>query len=580
MGLVVVVESVPYVVLGTAGRWVVARFSTFGRLAWVDAARGLVAVVLPFVWGPDARGVALLLVGVLLLGVLGALFDPNLGALVPDLVGPARVQQVTGLFDLTGRIARIAGPASIGLLLLPVSEVQFFALNGMTFAVSAVALGWLARRSVGAVAGGAAVGRSGKGRSAGRAWPTIRAYPRVGLAVGLHGVALFCSAVTAVGMPALLTTRYGAGAAVYGLVTAVVGAGAFLGNPLASDRRWGGWLGVYCGAWVVQGVATACMGLVLDLPALLLLALVTGLATPATSVTLRSHLGAFAPAERLRLMSVDQTVIRAGGTAGMLLPFLVDASPRGAFVVGGVTVAGAALGVLLVAARVLRPDALLPVPAGSQGAHGRRGAAGAGRALAPPRGADATGVEGFTGRPGPRATGAGWLRRRRLGPPLRRFEGGPVLNGHVLEGDVDVPVDAGVHGAEPGSTAVVEERAVVPGDAENDRPAAVPVARVGLGVGALPVPQHLFLGAGAQPVVAGAQVLDAPLDGRGVGAVVPAVAERDDRLTATSGGADVLAGEDADAGDRWGAGFEDGHGWCSSRWSVSGGALWVTSPTR
>ncbi|MFD9880005.1 MFS transporter [Streptomyces alboflavus] len=367
MGLIAVVESLPYIVLGTAGRHVVARFSTFGRLARVDAARALVAVSLPFLWSPDPWGVALLLVGVLLLGSLGALFDPNLGALVPDLVEPDRVQQVTGLFDLTGRIARIAGPASIGLLLLAVSEVQLFALNGVTFAVSAVALGWLARRYA-VVTGEGAVERPGKARSAVRAWPVLRAHPRVGLAVGLHGIALFCSAVTAVGMPALLATRYGAGAAVYGLVTAAVGVGALLGNPLASSRRSGGWLAVYCGAWALQGAATACMGLVLNLPALLLLALVSGLVTPATSVTLRAHLGAFAPAERLRLMSVDQTVIRTGGTAGMLLlPFLVDASPRGAFVVGGVMVAGSALASLVVASRLLRPDAALPLPAAARG---------------------------------------------------------------------------------------------------------------------------------------------------------------------------------------------------------------------
>ncbi|QDQ13122.1 MFS transporter [Streptomyces spectabilis] len=366
MGLVAVVESVPYIVLGTAGRHLVARFSSFGRLAWVDAARALVAVALPFLWSPDAHGVVLLLVGVLVLGTLGALFDPNLGALVPDLVESERVQQVTGLFDLTGRIARIAGPASIGLMLLVVSEVQLFALNGVTFAVSAVALGWLARRYA-IAAGGGAVERPGKTRSAVRAWPVVRAHPRVGLAVGLHGVALFCSAVSAVGMPALLATRYGAGAAVYGLVTAAVGIGALLGNPLASNRRSGGWLRVYCGAWVVQGLATACMGLVLNLPALVLLALVTGLVTPATSVTLRAHLGAFEPAERLRLMSVDQTVIRTGGTAGMLLlPFLVDASPRGAFVVGGAVVTGSALAALLASSRLLRPDAALPVLAATR----------------------------------------------------------------------------------------------------------------------------------------------------------------------------------------------------------------------
>lgn len=196
----------------------------------------------------------------------------------------------------------------------------------------------------------------------------LREHPRVGLAIGLHGVALFCSAVTAIGMPALLATRYGAGAAVYGLVTAAVGVGAVMGNPLASNRRSGGWLTVCCGAWALQGAATACMGLVLDLPALLLFALLTGIVTPATSVTLRARLGAFAPAERLRLLSVDQTVIRAGGTAGMLvLPFLVDVSPRLAFGVGGGTVVCSALITLFVALRLGRLEATQAVPAGNRG---------------------------------------------------------------------------------------------------------------------------------------------------------------------------------------------------------------------
>lgn len=361
MGLVAVAESLPYIALGTVGRRLVSRFSSYRALAWVEGARAAVAVALPFLWSPDVRGIALLLAGVLLLGTLGALFDPNLGALVPDLVEPARVQQITGLLDLTGRIARIAGPASIGLLLLLVSEVQLFALNGATFAVSAVALRWLGRRYATSAGGGTAERPGDRARPSVRAWPVLREHPRVGLAIGLHGVVLFCSAVTAVGMPALLATRYGAGAAVYGLVTAAVGVGALLGNPLASNRRSGDWLTVYCGAWALQGAATASMGLVLDLPALLLLALLTGVVTPATSITLRAHLGAFAPAERLRLMSVDQTIIRAGGTAGMLvLPLLVDASPRGAFVAGGVMVTGTALGTLLAASRLRRRDAALP----------------------------------------------------------------------------------------------------------------------------------------------------------------------------------------------------------------------------
>jgi hypothetical protein len=48
---------------------------------------------------------------VFVLGALGAMFDPNLGGLVPGLVEPGEVRQVTALLDLTTRIAAIAGAA-------------------------------------------------------------------------------------------------------------------------------------------------------------------------------------------------------------------------------------------------------------------------------------------------------------------------------------------------------------------------------------------------------------------------------------------------------------------------------------
>jgi hypothetical protein len=56
-------------------------------------------------------------------------------------------------------------------------------------------------------------------------------------------------------------------------------------------------------------------------------------------------------------MTVDQTTIRSAGTFGMLVfPFVVDASPRGAFTAAGVIVIVAASAALLAGVR-LQPDA-------------------------------------------------------------------------------------------------------------------------------------------------------------------------------------------------------------------------------
>ncbi|MFI1801228.1 MFS transporter [Streptomyces sp. NPDC020379] len=359
MGLVAVLESAPYVVLGTLGRRLVARFSSCRALAWLDAARAAVTAALPFLWSPDTRGTCVLFAVVLLLGILGALFAPNLEALVPGLAEEGRVHQVTGLFDLTARIALITGRASAGLLLLVVSRIELFVCDGAAFAVSAVALGLLARN------GGAPAARPTAARPSPRARPLLRSHPRVGLAIGVYGLLPLCSAATTVGMPVLLATRYGAGAGVYGLLTAAVGVGALIGNPLAGHWRPTGWFAVCCGAWAVDGVATACMGLVGRVSTLGLLSALTGLVAPLAAVSLRARLGRFPPAERVRLMAVEHTATHLGSMAGiMLLPLVIRVSPRGSFLTAGATVAVLAAGAHALSTRFLRTA---PAPGAAEG---------------------------------------------------------------------------------------------------------------------------------------------------------------------------------------------------------------------
>ncbi|MEV0280141.1 MFS transporter [Streptomyces sp. NPDC050610] len=334
MGLVAVVESAPYIALGGAGR-LMERCADWRRLAHLDAARGAVAVAVPLLWSPDRTGFAVLLVQVLLLGTLGALFDPSLTALVPELVEPKDVQQVSALFDLTTRLAAVAGPGSVGVLLLVVSDIELFALDGATFAVSAAALGWLGRRAVASAVPGAA-GSAGR-REAVRARPVLRAHPQVGIAIAVHAGGMFVAAVSAVGLPALLASRMGQTAAGYGLALGATAAGALAGNFLVGrlPEHWP-WLGTYCAAWAAAGITLAALSLASSLPAVLALNAASGLVIPVSAVALRTRLSRFPGPERLRLLTVDQTAIRTAGTAGMLiLPLAVDTAPAKTFAGAG-----------------------------------------------------------------------------------------------------------------------------------------------------------------------------------------------------------------------------------------------------
>ncbi|KNB49276.1 MFS transporter [Streptomyces caatingaensis] len=332
-GLVAVAESLPYVVLAGA-REGVARFMRWRALARVDAARALLALSVPLLWTPDGTGLTVLLGLVLMLGVLGAVFDPNLGALIPQLAscdGVVDLHEVSGLFDLTARIAAVVGQGSVGAVLLLVPEIQLYAIDGLTFAVSAAALTWLGRHAAGVVGRAAAQRPPAAGRR------LLRAHRPVAAAVAVSGVAQFAAAVPTVGLPPLIAVRLGQGAAGYGLTLAATAAGALVGNLLTpglpAGRRW---LGTYCAAWVLSGVALAGLGLATTLTAAVALCVAGGLLFPVTAVTLRARLSRFAPAERVALLTAHQSVTRAAGAAGLLLlPYAVDAAPGGSFVGAG-----------------------------------------------------------------------------------------------------------------------------------------------------------------------------------------------------------------------------------------------------
>ncbi|MBO3742698.1 MFS transporter [Actinoplanes flavus] len=349
MGVAAVVESIPYILIGTFGRDLVARFNSFRALGWLDAGRAVVGCSVPLLWSPGDEGLAVLLGLIFVLGGLGALFGPNLGALVPDMVERDQVRQVIGLLDLTTRIAAIAGPGAVGVILLAVSEVQLFALDGATFAVSALAMWWLhghVRRSAPAGASGAApTGPVPTGAESGAvaALPVLRRHPDVAMGLGLHGVAYFVAAVSAVGLPALLSVQLGLSAAGYGLVLAAIGAGALAGNLVIGNVRLGPWLMVDCGAWMVAGLTLLGYAMAPSLPVLLGIAFLSGLASPAGAVPWRTRLAEFERRERLRLITVNATVIRTTGTVGMLaLPMMVDAAPAAAFTGAGVLLVVAA----------------------------------------------------------------------------------------------------------------------------------------------------------------------------------------------------------------------------------------------
>ncbi|WP_405159807.1 MFS transporter [Nocardia sp. NBC_01499] len=346
MGAVAIAESVPYVLMGTFGRRIVARCASFRVLAGFDVVRAGLAAALPVVW--NVGGTPAMLVMVLTLGIAGSVFDPGFGSLVPELVAPEERQAILGAMDITGRIARIAGPGLAGLLLLVAPASVLFAADAVTFAVSAVALLVAAR-----IAAVSAVVSSGpapdRGVDPASARVLLRANPSLGAAWLVHGVGFFLSAIPAIGMPVLLAHHLHVDASAYGLVLAASGVGALLGNLVAARvRLTAGFPGWFCGAWAISGGLLIATGAASSLGWIVAFAVASGAVSPFISIAMAARLAMFPADQRLRLNSLNFTVMRASGTLGMaVIPALIAAGPARGFVLGGsvLAVVAAAVGV-------------------------------------------------------------------------------------------------------------------------------------------------------------------------------------------------------------------------------------------
>ncbi|KZM70891.1 hypothetical protein AWN90_40920 [Nocardia terpenica] len=334
MGAVAIAESVPYIVMGAVGRRVVARFASFRMLAAVDLLRGILTCALPVLWA--AGGTPIMLAVVAVLGVAGSVFDPNLGALVPDLVAPQEVPTMTAAMDLTGRIARIAGPALAGMVVLAAPPSALFVADAATFVVSVAALTVLARVAAppSPIVGMQDTSSPEETVDARR---LLRQHPAVGTALVVNGVGFLVNAAPAVGMPLLLARHLHATASAYGVVLAASGIGALAGNLVVSRIRPGArFLTRFCAAWALSGLLLIVTGAAPSLAWVVVIAAASGAVMPTMSVTLSAQLAAFAPAERRRLMSVNFATIRSCGTAGMaVIPATIADAPARGFIVGG-----------------------------------------------------------------------------------------------------------------------------------------------------------------------------------------------------------------------------------------------------
>ncbi|MCC2275505.1 MFS transporter [Streptomyces sp. ET3-23] len=364
MGLVVVVESLPHLLIGAFGRKLVARFASFRSLAAVEAVQIVVVGAMPWLW--QSLGLAGVMAVIVLIGTCDALTGPSLSALVPGLVDSGRVRQVTGLMDISNRLTWFLGPGSAAVLLAFLPAERLFWVDAATFAVSAGAFVWLGRM-VPPLGTAPVLDRWEEAASADekeeavpRALAVLRAHPRIGCALVLSGVGEFFSTVLTIGIPIWLTSQLHAGAGAYALVLSAMGVGAVVGNLLTGNVALPGrFLGVYCLVWAVRGLLLAAFALSHSLMEVLAIAATASTLVPLNSISLKAEIGALPGPQRLRVFTADSVKLHVASMSSMLLlPALLERAPKASFAAAGAATAVAGA----VAWTVARTLADRPVP--------------------------------------------------------------------------------------------------------------------------------------------------------------------------------------------------------------------------
>ncbi|MRH93525.1 hypothetical protein GFY24_40070 [Nocardia sp. SYP-A9097] len=353
MGAVAIAESIPFIVMGAVGHRLLRRCASFGVLAGIDAVRALLVAGLPWVWATG--GMPTMLGVVLVLGVFGAVFDPALGALVPDLVNPHKYLEAVALMDLTSRIARIAGPGLAGVLLMAAPITRLFTIDAATFAVSAATLVVLVRMTTGSGARWTRASSATQSTEYVRARSLLREYPYLSTVFAVQTVGFFLMALPAIGLPLLLARQLDAGPAAYGWLLTACGVASVAGSLAASHAVGGVFPVRFCMAWVVIGVLQVAIGSVGTVLWVSVFATMAGFVNAIIGIAMGTHLVSFEPPQRLRLLAVNYMVMRGAGTAGMVVvPALIASTAARGFVVGGtVLILSAAAGALLAASKMV-----------------------------------------------------------------------------------------------------------------------------------------------------------------------------------------------------------------------------------
>jgi MFS family permease len=296
-------------------------------------------------------------------GIVDAFFYPAMHSFLPLLISGERLPAANALFQATGQLLGLVGPALAGVTIAIIGTGSAFALDSASFAFAAVAIAL--------VRGGL---RTARADPAGPAAPVS---PRLSILTtiregasyafhdqGLRTLLLLATALNvaftgpiSVGLPWLSANRFDAGAAGFGLMASGFGAGALVGAIVAGSvgriRHQGG---VVLALGGLLGVGLGAIGLAPNVAVVTFIGVLIGLGVGFVNVTVVSWVQQRTETAMLgRVMSI--MMLGSVGLAPISLVvtgLLIDVQPTLVYLgAGGIILAAVAVAVASRADRAL-----------------------------------------------------------------------------------------------------------------------------------------------------------------------------------------------------------------------------------
>ena len=355
-GLVASADLGAALVVGLVGGALADRSNRRRAMVGADILRALAVLALPALAARGALGLpALVAVGVIL-GTLGALFQPALQASLPTLVpDPPALQAANALMDMTRRLARAIGPGLAGVLVALLPLPSFFTLDSATFVVSAVTILMLGSRYAWRPAAGPPRRLLADIREGLRA---IADRPAIQTAFAALSVSNFGFSIAfTLGVPLLTAQVLRGTVGDYGLIVAAYGVGNVAANLVVAmipiQRR----AEAFFAGKLVLAAGFLLLAAAPNLPVAILASAVAAVGGPMGDIPLLTLIQLEVPAGLLgKAFSVRSTLSNAGAVLGTLVgvPLLGALGPRTGILLAGGLIGLAGASGLVATARAAR----------------------------------------------------------------------------------------------------------------------------------------------------------------------------------------------------------------------------------